>query len=779
MNIMTSSLIAKYLKDVQDSDTRGISFVDPQARFVETNSMFDTILGYGKGELNGKNFIEILHPNKDLQELAAPYGLYHFQRCKDLPVELKLLGKSGNAVPVRFRSQIVRDSNSALLGAIGIFEDLRRRKPDILQRIWETEENLRNILGNSGDAIVVADSNGNITMANETLLAMLDYTREEIIGMHIMQLSPFSGTHFTTDGECINLTDEYVAFQVKKAAELYEKGKVTYDMYYQCKYGHLIPVESTISLLRNQSGELRGSVIVARDTTERRKADREHQRLVAAMEQTAEGVFITDVNGFIEYANPSFAGITGYDEEEIIGKHIRFLNSGQQGISYIEEMLTEITAGRIWKGQFIICRQDGSPCTTEVTITPLKNSHGTASSFVSIMRDITETVNLEKQLHHSQKMKAIGTLAGGIAHDFNNILTAIIGYTEMTTKIIADNPSAQDHLAQVLKAADRARELIKQILTFSRQNKQERKPVQVKLIVKESLKLLRASLPTTIEMRYNLDSEALILADLTQIQQMLMNLCTNASHAMRETGGGLLKIGLVETLIETEADTKLTSLKPGPYVRLTVQDSGCGIDPSIVDHIFDPFFTTKNEGEGTGMGLALVHGIVQSHEGSIRVESRVNEGTTFHVLLPIISGTAEQKKETVQALPTGTETVLFVDDEQQLMQVFPEMLESLGYSVVSTSSSLEALDLFRKGPDTYDLVITDHTMPRLTGYDLAEKLLDIRPGLPIILCTGFNEALTPEKLKLSGIREFVMKPLHIHELAEMVRRVLDAPSAKK
>ncbi|MDA8125463.1 MAG: response regulator [Deltaproteobacteria bacterium] len=385
-----------------------------------------------------------------------------------------------------------------------------------------------------------------------------------------------------------------------------------------------------------------------------------------------------------------------------------------------------------------------------------------------------EQARIEAQLRQSQKMEALGTLAGGIAHDFNNILGIITGYTEIAAAVGDEGGPMAPELQQVLKAADRARDLVQQILAFSRLGDREKKPLQVGLIVKEVTKMLRASLPSTIDIETNVVSKAIVLGDPTQIHQVLMNLCTNAAHAMQEQGG-VLTVGLVEVLPGSQDLALHADLEPRPYCLLTVKDTGQGIDPAIADRIFDPFFTTKAPGVGTGLGLSVVHGIVKSHDGVIEVESFPGQGTTFRVFLPVTDTTDTAETSDAAPLPRGGERILVVDDEPLLTDVLKRRLERLGYEVVSCTDGLTALDLFNRqaAEKPFDLVITDMTMPQLTGANLAEELIRRRPGLPVFLCTGFSESIDQERARKIGIRAILMKPVVLRDLAELIRDVLD------
>jgi len=384
-----------------------------------------------------------------------------------------------------------------------------------------------------------------------------------------------------------------------------------------------------------------------------------------------------------------------------------------------------------------------------------------------------EKKNLQMQLQQAQKMEAIGTLAGGIAHDFNNILSAIIGYSELALREISEETKLYSYVQGVRKAGKRARNLVSQILSFSRRSEEERKPIQITPILKESLKLLRASLPATIEIRQNFGTHlGNVLADPTQIHQVIMNLCTNAAHAMREKGG-VLEVSLEGVDVDTFFATQHPDIVSGQYLKLTVSDTGCGMTMEVMEKIFDPYFTTKEKGVGTGLGLAVIQGIVKSHRGTITVESNPGMGSTFTIFLPVVDEKESLSiTSTFTFLPMGTERILYVDDEQDLVDIATAMLESLAYELVGTTTPLKALELFRANPGKFDLVITDMAMPKMTGVELAKECMHIRPEIPIILCTGFTEAITEEEAKAMGIRAFVMKPIFKDKLALTITQVL-------
>lgn len=511
---------------------------------------------------------------------------------------------------------------------------------------------------------------------------------------------------------------------------------------------------------------------------EERKAATEELRLQSEITtRMAEGASLVRMDGIIVYTNPKFAEMFGYEPEEMIGKHASILH-------YPTSRSPEDTARKIleildkkgqWQGEIQNIKKDGTPFWCYASVVAFDHSrHGKV--LVAVHNDITERKRaeeeknlLESRLMQAQKMEAIGALAGGIAHDFNNILSIILGYADLAREEAPPDTEYKKDIEQILLAADRAKELVKQILAFSRQTQVERMPMKIQPLLKESLKMLRSSIPTTISITESIDPvSGTVLADPTQIHQILMNLCTNAYHAMSDEGGAL-SVTLKTSFIEPNNPLPLPS---GEYIELIVSDTGCGIGPDVIGKIFDPYFTTKEIGQGTGMGLAIIHGIIKNYGGTITVESKLGQGSAFHVYFPVITEETLPQTKDSEDIFGGQERILFIDDEAILAEMGKNMLEKLGYHVTVRRSSLEALQTFQNNPEAFDLVITDQTMPDMTGSDLSRRMLQIRPDIPIILYTGYSNLVDEDSAKAMGIKGFALKPLTKNAIAKLIRQVL-------
>ena len=538
--------------------------------------------------------------------------------------------------------------------------------------------------------------------------------------------------------------------------------------------------QSDMSLLMGVASQTATSIVNARSYEKLQESEKKYRDLV---ENANSIIMRVNTDGLITFFNEYAQKFFEYEEKEIVGRSATAIilpaNNQQNSMTDVLESLRYNAANKIVQETQLTLRE-GRKVTVAWTYKGIFGEKDQLVGILCIGNDITELREaaetnqvLERQLQQAQKMEAIGTLAGGIAHDFNNILSAILGYTELALFNVENGSALRKKLEAVLTAGHRAKELVQQILAFSRQTDDERKPVQLHLIVNEALKLLRASLPSTIEIRQEISKNGdTILGNATQIHQIVMNLCTNAHHAMAEKGG-ILDVSLSSVAVHGDNHNAYGELNPGNYVRLSISDTGHGMSPSTLERIFEPYYTTKEKGVGTGLGLSVVHGIVKRNGGAIVVESLLGKGSTFHVLLPELEKFAKLTKHGSKVSIRGSERILLVDDEATLVDLGKEMLSNLGYTVECRTSSVEALEAFRSNPAGFDLVLTDLTMPNMTGDKLASALLDIRPDVPILICTGFNDQLKDSQIHRLGIREVLFKPLVLEELGSAIRRTLD------
>ena len=630
-------------------------------------------------------------------------------------------------------------------------------------RLHQAQEELRmmnaynrSLTEASPSPLVTIDSEGKVSDLNSATEHVTGCPREELIG------SDFS--NYFTDPE--------------KARAGYflvlEHGTIRdYELEIRHKDGQVTPVLYSASVYRDEAGKVRAVFAAARDISERRRAEQalweSEERYRTAIESASDGIALVKEDQHL-YVNARFAEMFGYDDPaEIVGKPLS-LTVHPEDIEMVSRYnrLRQVGEQAPSRYEFKGVRKDGAIRFMEVSAA--KTSYRGQSLSLVYFRDVTEYRNLEEQLRQSQKMQAIGTLAGGIAHDFNNILAGIIGFTEMSLEDIAPDNPVRPYLERVLKGGYRGRDLVRQILTFSRQGEHEKKSISLGSIIEEALQLIRPALPSTIEIEKKLHQvQDTILADPVQLQQVVMNLCTNAAYAMRDSGGALA-ISLHD--VSCEEGREYPDLEPGTYLRLTVGDTGCGMTREVMGKIFDPFFTTKRPGEGTGMGLSVVHGIVKSHGGHVTVSSEPGKGSTFHVYLPKAELPVAIMAENLSPIPGGNECILFVDDEETLVDLNSLRLQGLGYRVIAAMNGREAMRIFAGDPSGFDLVITDYTMPHMTGIDLAKRFLELRPDIPIILASGQNEQIEPDIIESAGIKAYMPKAANKRELAELIRRVL-------
>ncbi|MBF0495011.1 MAG: PAS domain S-box protein, partial [Deltaproteobacteria bacterium] len=674
----------------------------------------------------------------------------------------------GKVTPIRAVFQQIPYGDVAFYGAMGIVEDVTSQK-EAEQALAAEKERLAVTLSSIGDGVIGTDLAGNVTILNRVAENLTGWSGEEAIGRPLTQV-------FHIINEITKEVCEDPVSKVLKSGQIITLANHTVLI---GKNGAEMIIADSAAPILDENGTLLGVVLVFRDITERKRADialrNKTEELDRFFSLVLDLLCIADIQGFFRRVNPAWEKSLGYSREELEGrKFLDFVHPddlestlwAMDRLSAQEEVSDFVNRYRCKDGSYRWIEWRSSPDQDGLI-------YAAARDITGRRRAEEDRQKLEEQLRQAQKMEAIGTLAGGIAHDFNNILGSIFGYTQLALDDVKSGEVNPEFLKEILKAGKRARDLVKQILTISRQTAQERKPVEITSILKESIKLIRASLPANIIIEQEISvKEFNILGDPTQIHQVLINLCTNAAHAMPENGG-ILGIKFSEFYLDTDSAARYINLKPGPYLKLTVSDTGQGMDSGILERIFDPFFTTKELGKGTGMGLAIVHGIVKNHGGAISVYSVPGQGSTFNILLPTIQGQPESADNDVETIPRGTETILLIDDEPGLLDTGKRTLERLGYKVTAKISGVEALEAFMAQPASIDLIITDMAMPNMTGDKLAREILRLRPNLPIILCTGFSEAISEERARDIGVRGFLMKPIDVTLLAKLIRQVLE------
>jgi len=726
----------------------GVLITDNDGKILEQNPALTALFGYDHADLAGRSAALILGEEVFRNVMAEALRGEPFKRT------CEAARQDGTQLIVDISVTALRNERGRKTALVWTIMDITRRcAAEAGQQLF------RRLVDASNDAIFVIDAPTSCLLdVNARACVRLGYDREQLLALRLIDIDA-------------NLTD--MDMWERHLAELADQAGMIVESQHRGRDGSVFPVE--VSIVRTSEAGRDLIMAVARDITERRQAEARERQAKQEWDKTFDAV--QDI-------------ITLQDSDMRL---IRVNRAAHEAFrAGVGDLLGKFCY-QVFRGTAEPCQGCPVPDTLEnfvsysaeiehpnlnkifwVTASPILDENGGISSIAHFARDITKQKRMEIQIRQSQKMEAIGTLAGGIAHDFNNILTAILGYAELALGEVEKDSDAAVDIREIAQAGRRAGELVRQILTFSRQTEHEKKPVRIQYIVKEALQLLRASIPTRIALRQDIDAAGgTVLADPTQIHQVVMNLSTNAYHAMRESGG-VLGVTLKAVQIGPAKDDRLLGLLPGPYLDLTVSDTGCGMDKATMEKIFEPYFTTKKKGEGTGLGLAVAHGIVTQHGGRITVYSEPGRGSTFHVYLPELATMApELNNEEFEVAPRGTERVLVVDDESIIVILEQRILTDLGYRVTALTSSVAAQQLFAAKPAEFDLVITDMAMPEMTGMELAASLLAVRPDIPIILCTGFSEIINEDTAKALGIREYVMKPVLRGKLATVVRKVLD------
>jgi PAS domain S-box-containing protein len=627
-------------------------------------------------------------------------------------------------------------------------------------KIRESETNYRNLVEGTTDIIFRTNLDGQLVYMNRNFEKWTGFQVADFLGKPFIQLL---ASGYPTD-----------SFEKLKQGAL-EGQTNLYEIQLIKRDGSLTHMELNITIQRDFHDAPMGAMGIARDITRRKHSEEELRKYEQMVAASSDCMWLVDEAFAIQAVNEAYLVANQRDRSQLINRPAAEVMGESLFEEHVKPHLKQCLTGESVRHHAWVRLSNRGLRFIDFTFYPSFDGDNTVSGVVVNERDLTEQKALETRLQQSQKMEAIGTLAGGIAHDFNNILGGIIGYAEMIDMFdVEENDRVAIRIGHILKGANRARELVDQILTFSRHAEQEKSVLKLTPIVKESLKFLRASIPSTIRIEEAIDCpNDVVVANATQMHQILMNLCTNASYAMQE-GGGTLTVALSEVMVDVDQARGLSGILPGPHLQLSITDTGPGIEPEVIERIFDPFFTTKKTGDGTGMGLAVVHGIVKNFNGVVTVTSSPGEGTAFHVLLPAGSeGSSEEKEATRVVVPKGKGKILFVDDEEVLVGFSSEILSHLGYDVVSETSSVRAWRLFMEDPDGFDLVITDQTMPEMTGYDLAREILAVKPGLPVVLCTGFSSPQLEEEARAAGIRSFMKKPIGARQLADLVSRMIN------
>lgn len=736
---------------------------DLEGNLLETNLSYKKQYGLANGELKGTN-IQTFMPDKYKSEFNQ-YLERITQNGEDNGY-LKVITKSGGEAILEYNNKLIYDHEGRPIAVQGTAQDVTDRLIGE-KTLQESEKEFRDLFDNAPLGYVEYHREGRITRVNQTGLDMLGYEREEVVGEFVWKF-------YVKRGEA---REQILA----KLAGRLPPGR-GFTRICRRKDGSTVPVLVEDRLLLDDGRrQIAGIRCTYQDITElnrTEKALRESERKFRLVTETIEDVFWMSTPGATEmlYVSPGYERIWGKSTKQLYESPRSFLETLhpedlKQYLNIIDRFHAK---GKAYDCEYRILPSNGDIRWIQERGYPITDDQGNTVLMTGLCTDITERKKVEEQLRQSHKMQAIGNLAGGIAHEFNNVLGIILGNAELALDDVPDWNPARESLKEIRTASYRAKEVVRQILSFARKTMRSLKPVEINTIVEESLKLMRASIPTMVDIQSKIPSEPkTILGDPTDIHQIVINLFTNASHAMRGTGG-VLEVGISEVRLNENEATQYEDVKPGDFVKLTVKDSGTGITPEVLEKVFEPYFTTKEFGEGTGMGLAVVYGLVKKCKGAIDIRSTVGEGTTIEILFPKIEEKAPTASTAEGELPKGNEKILLVDDDASIVRMVSQMQERLGYSVEGMTESVAALERFRSNPDAFDLVITDMAMPKMSGDQLAAELIKVRKDIPILLCTGHSDTIDEAKAKQMGIREFAMKPLDKGKLARLVRHILDS-----
>lgn len=741
----------KLFRALVDQSDDAFEVVDPAtARFLDVNEKGCKDVGYTREELLARRVFDI---DPSVQEADWAPLMQELRRQGSMIIERVHQRRDGTVFPIEINMKMVRLDREYVVVVVRDITEREKARHEL--------KLFRTLVDRSHDAFEVIDpATGRFLDANIKSYADLGYTREEMLQLTVFDISP-------------EMNPELWAKLMEKARR---EGFYSIEASHLRKDGTSFPIEVNVRWVHLDRDYV---VSVVRDITERKQQEANLRESEERFREIAENInevfWVTNHNGSeILYVSPAYEAIWGRTCASLREHPLQWMEAVHlDDRERVHQAFVSMQVSGTYNEIYRITQPNGAIRWIHDRGSLLRNAAGEVYRIVGVAEDITQHRKLEEQFRQAQKMEAIGTLAGGIAHDFNNILAAVSGYAELCKMKAGDNSPLHDYLEAISHAGMRATALVRQILTFSRQQEQQRRPVRVCEIVDESLKLLRATIPTTIEFVITKDAKVpTVLADPTQLHQILMNLGTNAWHAMRDRPGRL-EVKVENFEVDKHFAETRPRLRPGPYVRLSVADTGTGMSEATLSRIFEPFFTTKPKGEGTGLGLAVVHGIMESHDGVITVYSKPGEGTIFHLYFPAQAGQATVSDAPTGPIPQGHGNhILYLDDEEMLARLGQKTLEQLGYKVTMCTQAAEALQWVRQDPQRFDLVITDQTMPGMTGVDFAAQVLKIRPDLPIILTTGYSAYLTTEHVRSLGIRDLLLKPHTIHTLGVAVHQAL-------
>ncbi|MBU0463332.1 MAG: PAS domain S-box protein [Proteobacteria bacterium] len=740
-------------------------------KFADCNQATLDMLGY-----KNKNKLLQAHPS-ELSPATQPDGRESLTKANEM-MDLALKNGSnrfewdhiranGEVFPVEvLLTTISNQEGNRVIHAI--WRDITERKL-AEEELQKSESQLQTIIKHSNEIFYIHDTNNVLTYVSPTSKAILGYYPEE---MKKKWTELASDNPINLKG--VEITEKAIKTGKRHKPYLFELKK---------KDGTFVLLEIDESPVKDAFGKVVAISGAARDVTLKKQTEdrliKSEQRFRDLFNGISDLIYIQDFEGCFTSVNPAMCKALDHREDELIGRRASDFMKPEFVPAFKSEYLEPLKKHGHNEGTTIYFKKNSEKIYIEYRSVLVRPEDG--EPFISgTGRDITEKIlserkvaKLQEQIIQSQKMESIATLTGGIAHDFNNILYIILGNTELALEEIPKGNPAYTKLEEIKSASLRASRIIKQLLNFTHKTDQKLEPIGAVTVIQNALNFLRSTIPATIEIRKHLtDDDMVILADPIQINMVMMNICANASLAMEATGG-ILEVIVEPATIKARSVKNFPDLIAGKYAKITISDQGPGIDPETIKRIFDPYFTTNEPGKSSGMGLSIVHGIVKNHNGAILVDSKLGKGTTITLLFPVVDAKPKVEIHTMDELTRGTETILFVDDEEPIRIMGKLMLKRLGYSVKTSRNPREALDLFQSKPDYFDLVITDMTMPGMTGAQLSEKLLEIRPDIPIILCTGHSSLINEAKAKKLGMAGYIMKPMSISRLAKSIRKVLD------